>query len=276
MVAYQVGGTLELARQAADGTWSSETVDAWGRQSGRSSLAFDSAGHPAVAWFAELRRGRYELRFSRHDGSSWTSGTVEEVTGMGRYCSLAFVDGQPWIGHEADQDADGGVDSIELKRWDPVGEVWQSELVDWRPDPSRFGWWCQLAILPDSIPSFVYDGGLSAAGRDEIRYAERTTSSSPDGVWNISVVAEGFDPSLAVDSSGTPAILYWVPDLNGCDVPMQLARQQPDGSWLSSDVAHVPSPDDLSLEFKPGTDQAAFAAEGYWEGPLYAEQVVSP
>ena len=65
---------------------------------GRSpSLAFGPDGQPAIAHYDQSNQ---DLRFTRYNGSSWTSGTVDAAGSVGSACALSFgPDGQPAISY---------------------------------------------------------------------------------------------------------------------------------------------------------------------------------
>lgn len=116
-------GTLKLAHW--DGTsWSLRVVEV-GARARYSSLAFDDAGNPAIAYCDDINRDRIfeTLKLARWNGVSWEIQVVETgVNGYGIAPDLAF---DPVTGHPAIVHNPSG--QVRLARWN--GASWDVQVV---------------------------------------------------------------------------------------------------------------------------------------------------
>lgn len=123
---------------------------------------------------------------------------------VGEHSDLAIVGGEPAIAYVDETNG-------ELRYAQRSGGTWTEELIDADGDgtSTNTGRWVSLAVLPSGEPAVAfYD-----EGNEELRYAERS-----GGVWtDVLVDADGdgtsitvgIYPSLAILSSGEPAIAYY-------------------------------------------------------------------
>ena len=86
------GDHLKYAAQSGN-SWNVRVVDQSSICGHSPSLAFDSEGHPAIAYYDKrsyIGRSRKHLKFTQFNGSTWRSETVAEDDDYGHYNSLWF------------------------------------------------------------------------------------------------------------------------------------------------------------------------------------------
>lgn len=234
-------------------SWGIQIVDAAPGSSGGISLAFDSAGNPALVY------GNPQLKFARWTGASWAIQTIESNANNTPYSELVFKDGQPSIAYGYSTKIKGKVyNQLKLARL--VGSSWVSEIV---ADGVNAGY-KSLAYAPDGNPSIAYKVG------DTLTFAHKTgstwaiqsvetgtyfgvfislaydpltgypTISHGNGSltnlrflrwngsqWNLEIVATGQTTysSLAYDAAGIAAISYGVSTISCCTNQLWIARR---------------------------------------------------
>jgi len=167
--AVDVAGEAETA-------WHIETIDTAGGE--YASLAFDSSGNPAIAYYTG------HLKYARFNGTSWDTETVDAG---GKYCSLAFdALGRPAISYSS---------SGELRYAHHNGVSWDIQMVE-RVHVSRG---TSLAFDSFGNPVICYDDTWYG----KIAYFEFFS-------WNVKRVfpIHVYHTSIAVDSLGNPAVSY--------------------------------------------------------------------
>lgn len=235
-------------------SWGIQVVDAGQGVASGISLAFDSAGNPALTY------GNPQLKFARWTGASWTFQTIDSNANNGPYSELVFKDGQPSIAYGRSTKIRGKVYNHQLKLARLVGSSWVSETVADGVNAS----YKSLAYAPDGNPSIAYKVG------DTLTFAHKTGStwaiqSIESGVyfgvfislaydpltgyptvshgngsltnlrflrwngsqWNLEIVATGQTTysSLAYDSAGIAAISYGVSTISCCTNQLWIARR---------------------------------------------------
>jgi hypothetical protein len=125
------------------------------------SLAFDDAGNPGVAYYDASNRA---LRYAHRDGDSWAVNVVQRIESadVGRYAKLVYLGGQPVIAYNFIEPGDAGAlrSGVRLAKGSTAqaGAVqWNFEEVDANPaTPCR-------AYLCSSGTVCVADTGLCAS-----------------------------------------------------------------------------------------------------------------
>jgi hypothetical protein len=195
----------------ATGTWTGDewswtnlnlTPDATypGSHGGSSSIALDSNDNPGIAY-------RYEV--ANLDG-----GSLDRTLGYGRYAPddpRADVNG--WVLEVADLDLDSGASACLVFDSDDLPRILH---VDSQADALRYTTW-----TPDSgwvsrvldVPGAVSNACLVLDSQDRERIAYETSGMIQYAAWNgsswdISTVAAGYNPRLALDAQDNPRILF--------------------------------------------------------------------
>jgi len=156
----------------------------------RSSLKFNPAGHPAIAFCGAGRKSvRYTVAGS--NVSVWT-GSAPDPEAKGWYVSLAFTpDGRPAMAY-----TDGGV----------FDQTWLIKYAVF--DGAR--WTIETVAKGDASPSLGFD----SSGYPIIIYGVRhpmavMCARRGPSAWHITKVVDwGYSPSLAFTPAGDPAIAY--------------------------------------------------------------------
>ena len=153
-----------------------------------SSLAFDRAGFPAIAYCDDLdHNGMIDtLKLARWNGSAWKTEVVDSgVSGYGVFASLAFdASGNPAMAH--------GNGTVRYVYWN--GSTWVPEVVG-----------------SGYAPSLAFDGTgpliSYRAGSNGLRLARR----SGDGTWTtelVETVSASWTTHLVLDPQGSPSFSY--------------------------------------------------------------------
>lgn len=280
-------------------SWAIQVVES-GVSSEAISLAFDSAGNPAISY------GNGQLRFARWTGSSWSIQAVDSSSGI--VSSLAFHNGQASIAYGYSVKK-GNNTTNQLRLATLAGSTWTVEAaVD-----GVAVLYPSLAFAPDGHPSIAYAAGgqlrlaqktgstwssqsIEAGGTyanvayDPLTgYATIAHMSGSSGVvrfdrwdgsqWVLEVVDanQATQPSLAYDSGGVAAISYQVaPGPNGHTQLWFARRTGCSGSCWTTQLIQDFSPVQLyratSLAFAP-TGAAAISFGDYTNGDLkFAQQ----
>jgi len=198
-------GTLKLAHW--DGTsWSLQIVEV-GARARYSSLAFDPAGNPSIAYSDDVNRDRIfeTLKLARWNGLSWEIQIVETgVNGYGISPDLAFdpVTAYPAIVHNPSG-------QVRLARWN--GASWDVQVV---------------ASGNGGSLAFNATGALYVAygASTEIHVARWDGTA-----WQVQLGDVGFSLSrrtvLVFDPSGTPSLSYSGTSTDGSVHGVKFARR---------------------------------------------------
>ncbi len=184
---------------------------------GPRSLAFDSAGHPRIAY------GGSGLYYAWHDGETWHTGTADGAPGVGRHASLALTNTEdPRIAY---YDAENGDLKYAREIVSSGVRVWLLETVDSDGDVGES---CSLALDDDGRPNISYYDRTNGA----LKYARRGILG-----WTLVVVDAadnaGVESSIALDAAGNPAVAY----VKGAGAPDRLYYAWFDGTaWHTEAV----------------------------------------
>jgi len=265
---YSDAGVADPALRVArfDGAvWSIETIDSGpgrGVVGAFNSLAFDSLGFPAVSYYV----GTVNLYLARFDGTSWNIGRVD---GGGGHNSLAFDNsGFPVISYE------DRLDALRVASW--TGASW--DIVD--ADTGDVGLSTSLA--------FATTGDAAIAHYDRTNDRVKLTRWDTVTGWtsevvNDSAATSGYDPSLALDASGAPAVSYTFGERNrelrfaqwhGTDWAVETIATGGDvgiSSSLTFDAAGQPLVSYVDLSTRPAT-----LAVARFDGVAWVTEVVDP
>lgn len=161
------------------------------------------AGKPAISYH-DLDNGTLKyVRALDAEGTAWGAPvTVDAVAGhlVGRFSSLAVVDGKPAISY-LDIDSDDEAGSLRYVRAnDPEGATWgPAQVVDTGPYWDWQGAYTSLKVV-NGKPAIAYEIG------SELRYVHATDVAG--AAWGgVVAIADGSYASLAV-VDGNPAISY--------------------------------------------------------------------
>lgn len=191
---YAAGPAFQLRIARFDGSsWNISNI-VLAQVGARTSLAFGQDGQPAIAYFDS---STYDVKFSRFDGSTWTTTLVDgagTVVGTGGVAMAFAPDGRPSISYTDENSR------LKIARFD--GSTWIKTVVD---ASTNVGFSSSIAFGPDGQPAISYFG-LSPANV----YFARFTSGS----WAVTTV-DGSSPnggptSLAYGPDGQPSIAYYV------------------------------------------------------------------
>jgi len=131
-----------------------QTLDTGVNPASGTSLAFDGAGNPAVAYGSSAA----QLRLARFDGLGWTIEAVDENSGGP---SLAINSaGQPAIVYRHFSTATGS--GVRLAEWD--GSAWSAERI------AELGTYLSLAFDPSGAPMVALD----SVCLEDLKLATRT------------------------------------------------------------------------------------------------------
>lgn len=217
----------------AVGAWQCETID---RNTGKSGLAVDSAGHAHIAYVGHADPQRTVLKYATNSGGSWRLSTVGTPAGVGEAVSLcldssdklhiAYCDGTTgalqyttnrtgsWQVFPVDREGNVGQDaSIACE---PHGHVhisyYDTRKADlkYATDSSR-QWQCYLVDEVGDVGGWNSlildkDGGVRITyydgSRSRLKHAAKSNGSRD---WSFAVLSSadrGFFPSSAIDSKG--------------------------------------------------------------------------
>jgi hypothetical protein len=227
-IAYYDGtnGYLKYVRanDAAGSAWgTSITVDGSGSVGQYASLVVVT-GRPAIAYYDSGSND--DLKYVRANdatGSSWgTPVTVDSGGDVGRYASLAVVDGRPAIAY---YDGSSNFDLKYVRAADATGSTWPTPLT-----VDGAGWVGQYASLAvvDGRPAIAYYDADSNYDLKYVRASDTTGSSWGTPFTVDSTGWVGTHASLAV-LNGRPAIAYY--DNSDDDLKYVRASDSTGSSW---------------------------------------------
>ena len=170
-------------------------------------LAVDSAGHPHVCFTDPYATN---LQYARYDGSIWHNETiVDRQVSSPKSCSIALdAQDHPHISY-----ADFGLNYIHFN-----GASWQDAKIN---DDFFAGVQSSIALKPSGQPVIVY---RHAAGEqyETLFYAELSGNTwQTESVTTLDDQKTPKSPDLAIDSQGTPHIVYLA---YGSDSPVLYAK----------------------------------------------------
>ncbi len=131
------------------------------------------------------------------DADTWRTETVDAEGETGRYPSIAFSGGVPFIGYHSSDDAGGGDARIATD----LGDGWELSDVDVEGDGGRYS--MQVRVEQDATVVHVL---YSDSSDDDLRYARGLP-----GAWEIETIAVwpvGGGSSLDLDSNDAAHVLY--------------------------------------------------------------------
>ena len=183
-----------------DGTsWTSEEVSS-NAKFGPIGIAVDSNNHPHISYAVKGAYCGDGLRIASYDGSSWSYDDID--LGDNRGCDSAMViDGNDHI-YIAYQNRDNS----KLKVATDKSGSWDAYIVDYGASSSD--------LYPGYMSSMVMDGQgqLHIAHFDSKEEDLRYSTGAPNSQWTTTIVESsghtGRDPSIALDSSDNPHIVY--------------------------------------------------------------------
>lgn len=185
----QLSSLLALSPAGTALPWIISTIASGGQYN---SLAFGPDGYPAIAHYTPSSA---TLRFSRYNGSTWTTMTVDPSTFSGTYASLAFVGGQPAIAYY-----DAANTNLKYARYN--GTAWDIATVD--NNAGNVGQHASLGCNGDGRAVIAYydvtNGDLKVARHNGAFFELSTVDSTGD---------VGKACSLAIGPDGQPAIAYY-------------------------------------------------------------------
>jgi len=234
---YSEHDTLFYALKSGD-SWAFEIVDEAASVT-LSSIVVDGAGNPHICYVDE---GEMKLKYAVKSAGSWTLETVASVFYSNRPTLSLDQSGNPHIGYE------DALDSSFL--WDRAvryavrsGGAWVVETVDMLVDPYPFPGRLQVLLALDTSgnPHICYTSRDAFGAPQELQYAVKST-----GTWAIETVEspsmgiEYLRPSLALDGSGNPHIVYshlqLIPDPYVPDEAWLQYAVKSGGSWVTESV----------------------------------------
>ena len=197
-VSYAANGFLYRAEKQV-GSWTQEPVAKVGFWGGLSSIAFNGAGQPCIAFIDASGVLTNYLKYA-YKSASWTVETIQEIGWLGDHVSLAMgQSGQPCIAYCRTGASDT---CLSFAR---------------RAGPN---WWLTEDITPiGSItgPALAFD----SSGAAYVAFAESVSgclkvARSAGGPWTIQTIDGGPGalvipyPAITIQPNGKPALAYFV------------------------------------------------------------------
>ena len=192
-VSYTSHGVLYYACKG-ESSWSRRQIEPRGVTGLNTSLAFDAAGRPAVAYALTGKGGG--LRLARYDGSQWRGETID-VEARAHYLSLAFdAEGNPAIAYGDDKTGNNSYSGgVRCARWD--GSSWTISTVE--SDHEGFtGYSTALAFDPVTAQPVIFH-------TCNVYWIGRLTTGNGDD-WTAEDAGKANDGQFAFDSIGTPML----------------------------------------------------------------------
>jgi hypothetical protein len=152
---------LEFVEDSSSG-FSYSNVDSAPQTGNYSSLRFDSANKPGVAYYDSTAG---TLKYSYRGGGAWTTVTVDSTGNVGQFCSLAFTrDDRPAIAYY-------DVTNQDLKYAERNSDgTWKTATVDSAGDVGQYA---SLALGRFSRPAIAYYDETNG----DLKYAEATSKT---------------------------------------------------------------------------------------------------
>jgi hypothetical protein len=212
-----VDRTMYHLVRASDGSWSqTEEIDNGGADVGQyASMALDSSGRPAVAYF-DATVG--DLKFAAYDGDDWVVSSIDTTGILGLYPTLVFdADGNAAVSYYHKTKGD-----LRLARYD--GSAWTISTVDSTNDSGRS---TSMALDRNGKLAIAYENTTTG----HLRYAIQSGSGWSKSDVDADTLGIAW-PSLAFDRSNRPNISYF--DANPADLKVTRLK---DGAWQKQTLA---------------------------------------
>ena len=200
-VAYTASsGSAKVIYMHYDGTSWTDTLVTVNALYGAVGIAVDSNNHPHISYAVDGQYCGDGLRLASYDGSSWGNQGID--IGSNRGCESAILIDENDHIYIAYQNRDNS----KLKIATDKSGSWDSYIVDTGTSPSN--------LYPGYMTSMVMDGQgqFHIAHFDDKEDDLRYSTGAPNNQWTTTIVESsghtGRDPSIALDSSGTPHIVY--------------------------------------------------------------------
>jgi outer membrane protein assembly factor BamB len=167
--------------------WTIQTVDNIGSGGGYCSLALDSKGLPHLSYY-DSEPGC--LKYASLNGSKWSIEVVD-TNGVGQASSLAIdANDNPHISYCNNY-------GTSLKYAVKTGASWSFQTVDQNVDVM---WYTTIGLDSSGYPHIAYFDNLF----NNVKYASLVGTQ-----WRVETVVHAGGPlSMALDSNGTPYIVY--------------------------------------------------------------------
>jgi hypothetical protein len=165
-------------------SWRSEIVGS-GDVGWWNAIAVDSLGHIHISYLAD--KPTASLRYAYFDGTGWNITTLDNTGGYSTSIAVA-ADNRPHISYV---DFSG---NLKHARFD--GASWIVEAI-----PAVSALWFGRTSIALSSSGAVHIA--FSTGSRQVQWATKTSDS-----WEVNTVGDGIQPSLALDSSGNPHIVY--------------------------------------------------------------------
>lgn len=226
-VCYTADGTLYFASKIVGG-WSASPVASVGYWGGLSSLVFDNAGNPCIAFVDSSDPIENRLCFARRSGG-WLTEVVADLGWLADYVSIAVSPGgQPCIAFCRTNES--GV-FLSFARRLGAGQ-WSIENV--APVGSVTG--PSLAFTASGSAFIAFAESDSGTLRVARRVGSGWTVDVVDGASNNPAVPY---PALAIDKEGCPVVAYFLQSSSSS--VLKLAKFT-GSSWAKQVVASFPVP----------------------------------
>lgn len=179
-------------------SWVTTTVDSAAYSGIFSSLRYDSAGTPHVAYnHGASGTGKY-LRYATWNGASWDSTVVDAAVSMGDSVSLAIDSaGRAHIAY-----FDYITRHLKYAAWD--GASWSVSTVDGSYDSGY-----HLSLAMDSADRARISYLSATGGQKRLKYAAWNGAAWDVSAVPTSSVDAGYYSSLALDAADNPRIAYY-------------------------------------------------------------------
>jgi len=236
------GGGIKLATRGPL-SWVVESVEA-GSHGEFTSLAYDGAGNPAIAYLNPNRKV-WDLIYARKVGGAWTRQVVD--TGNFRYVALAFDAGfnppRPAIAYAAATPGTTSLDTLKFASWD--GTAWVRETV--LTGTVGYGVFCNLAFHPLTHAATIVHSGSSASGG--------LFTTKAGSTWSTQSFDDCFDycgrnPSVAFTADG----IAWISSIRWASTKAQnqMRAASYDGAAWSRELVDTFSSNWVSVGIAPG------------------------
>ncbi len=206
-------------------SWHQEIVDS-GDVGWWNSTALDSLGHIHISYLAD--KPTAALRYAHFDGTNWRITTVDQTGGY----STSIAVGNDNLPHISYVDVHG---NLKYARFD--GTAWNIDT------PGAFALWFGRTSL-----------ALGPSGEANISFSDSSLprrlywATNVSGSWIVSQVGDGIQSSLALDSAGTPHIVF------NSEATQEIVYSRHDGTnWIHQNLTELA--------------EAALGAEGIGERP---------